>query len=192
MTNGWRYDGNSDIVFQNLSERNMSVEDVFAKIGKFMKLRPQAEYRLIIGTDCQVHARSTTFVTGVVIQRVGNGAWACYRKLSLPRRFSSIGQKLSFETSLSEQIAVELRERYRSTLEDIVQPYVYQGASFEMFVDIDAGSDAIVNKTAPFVAEMVRRVEALGFTARIKPEAVIASSYANRYTKQAGRRAAAY
>lgn len=178
--------------FQNITERNMSIEDVFRKVGKFMSQKPQAEYRLIIGTDCQAYARATTFVTGIVIQRVGNGAWACYRKLSVPRTFRSVGQKLSFETLLSEQVAELVGQRYKTGLEDIVLPYVYQGASFRLYVDIDAGFDAEVNKTAPFVSEMVQRVEALGFTARVKPDAVIASGYANRYTKHTRRPKAAY
>ncbi|PDO09859.1 MAG: hypothetical protein BLM47_10170 [Candidatus Reconcilbacillus cellulovorans] len=179
-----------DWVFQNLSERNMTLDDVFGRIAAFMRQRPQAVYRLIIGTDCQVHAHLTTFVTGIVIQRVGNGAWACYRKVTLPYRFSSIGQKLSYETSLSEQIAVAFRERYLKQLEDIVLPYVYQGASFEVVIDIDAGCDEHIHKTAPFVMDMVQRVEALGMTARVKPDAVVASGYANRFTKHPGQPAA--
>lgn len=176
--------GLPDPLFRNITERNLSLDDVFARIGSFMRQKPCAEYRLIIGTDCQAHARLTTFVTGVVIQRVGNGAWACYRKLNVARPLRSVKQKLSCETSLSEQVAMRFGDAYRIGLENIVLPYVYQGASLRMYVDIDAGSDAEINKTAPLVEEMVRRVEALGCTARIKPDAIVASCYADRFTKR--------
>ncbi|WP_438445820.1 ribonuclease H-like YkuK family protein [Gorillibacterium sp. sgz5001074] len=175
-----------EVVFQNISERRLTLEDVFLRVRSFMQREPKGSYRFIVGTDCQAHASSTTFVTGMVIHRLGNGAWACYRKLVLPRRVYSIRQKLTMETTISEEIITAFgMERVRQ-LEDIVLPHVYQGASFGTFVDIDAGSDEMVNRTAPFVMEMVRRVEAMGVTARIKPEAVIASAYANRYTKSGG------
>ncbi|PYI53616.1 ribonuclease H-like YkuK family protein [Paenibacillus flagellatus] len=170
--------------FQNACGKRLTLEDVFRHVASFMVQRPQAEYRFMIGTDCQAHARATTFVTGLVIQRVGDGAWACYRKLTVPRRLHSIRQKLSVETLLSEDIARLWKDRYDGRLEHIVRPYARQGAAFARYVDIDAGDDLEANGTAPFVAEMVGRVEALGFAARIKPDAVVASAYANRHTKR--------
>lgn len=172
-----------ELLFQNVSERRMTLEDVFGWIAGFMEKEPKGCYRFIVGTDCQAHSRTTTFVSGIVIHRLGNGAWACFRKITVPRRVFSIRQKLSMETAMSQEIISAFGRERLHLLEDIVLPYVYQGSSFRAFVDIDAGSDEQVNETAPFVMEMVQRVEAMGLTARIKPDAVIASSYANRYTK---------
>jgi predicted RNase H-related nuclease YkuK (DUF458 family) len=69
-------------------------------------------------------------------------------------------------------------------MEDIVLPFVYQGASVEMFIHIDAGKDKLKNKTAMFVEEMVRRVESMGMVPVIKPDSYVASSYANRFSKK--------
>lgn len=188
MTAGQQsYDGES-YVFQNISERRLGLEEVFQRVAAFMRRDPKGDYRFIVGTDCQAHSGTTTFVTGIVVHRLGNGAWACYRKVTLPRRLQSIRQKLTMETSMSEDIVSAFGTERLRHLEDIVLPHIYQGASFGTYVDIDAGSDELVNRTAPFVMEMVRRVEAMGVTARIKPDAVIASAYANRYTKS-GRKA---
>jgi uncharacterized protein len=173
----------TELLFQNVSERGMTIEDVYQRIAAFMRREPKGDYRFIVGTDCQAFSRVTTFVTGVVIHRFGNGAWACYRRTTVPLKIYSIGQKLSTETSLSQEVIAAFGLERLQLMEDIVLPHIYQGASFQAYVDIDAGTDESVNKTAPFVMDLVRRVESMGVRARVKPEAVVASSYANRFTK---------
>jgi uncharacterized protein len=173
-----------DLEFRNTTEKGLSLEKVHERILHFMQLDPKAQYKFIIGTDCQVHAGHTKFITGVVIQRMGKGAWACYRQVIMPRTLRSIKEKLSTETSYSEEIALFFNEQRRSEMEDIVLPFVYQGASVEMFIHIDAGKDKLKNKTAMFVEEMVRRVESMGMVPVIKPDSYVASSYANRFSKK--------
>jgi predicted RNase H-related nuclease YkuK (DUF458 family) len=173
-----------DLEFRNTTEKGLSLEKVHERILHFMQLDPKAQYKFIIGTDCQVHAGHTKFITGVVIQRMGKGAWACYRQVIMPRTLRSIKEKLSTETSYSEEISLFFDEQRRSEMEDIVLPFVYQGASVEMFIHIDAGKDKLKNKTAMFVEEMVRRVESMGMVPVIKPDSYVASSYANRFSKK--------
>lgn len=179
------HDVDSEPLFQNVSESRLRAEDVFERMLRFMKQDPKSAYHFIIGTDCQAHSKSTTFVTGIILHRLGKGAWACYRKRTVPFRVESIRQKLSMETAMSEELAWMFGEDKRKAMENVVMPYLYKGASFRAFIDIDAGTDEKVSRTAPYVAEMVSRVEATGMTARVKPEAVAASSYANRHTKTA-------
>jgi predicted RNase H-related nuclease YkuK (DUF458 family) len=178
------YNLTHELEFRNTSEKKLSLEQVNERIIRFMKLDPKAEYKFIIGTDCQVHRGYTKFITGVVIQRLGNGAWACYRQVILPRQLISIKEKLSTETTLSEEIALFFNESKRQEMEDIVLPFVYKGSSFESYIHIDAGSDPIKNKTALYVAEMVLRVESMGMVPIIKPDSYVASAYANRYSKK--------
>ena len=170
--------------FRNTSEMNLNLEQVHERIIRFIKQDPNAEYKFIIGTDCQVHRGYTQFITGVVIQRPGKGAWACYRQVIIPRQLVSIKEKLSTETTLSEEIAMYFSEEKRREMEDLVLPYVYKGGSFESYIHIDAGSDLMRNKTALYVAEMVFRVESLGMVPVIKPDSYVASAYANRYSKK--------
>ncbi|WP_341281450.1 ribonuclease H-like YkuK family protein [Paenibacillus sp. FSL H8-0537] len=173
-----------DMEFHNVSERRLNLEQVHDRIVRFMSLDPHANYNFMIGTDCQVHAGHTTMITGVVIQREGKGAWACYRQVVIPRELKSIKEKLSLETSYSEEVALFFGGERKKQMEDIVLPFVYKGASFEAYIDVDAGTDPAVSKTAAYVAEMVLRVEAMGMKARLKPEAIVASSYANRHSKK--------
>ncbi|WP_275691024.1 ribonuclease H-like YkuK family protein [Paenibacillus aceris] len=115
---------------------------------------------------------------------MGKGAWACYRQVIVHRALHSIKEKLSMETALSEEIATYFDEAKRQDMENIVLPHLYQGASFDMYIHIDAGDDETKNRTAKFVQEMVRRVESVGMVPVIKPDCYVASAYANRFSKK--------
>lgn len=173
-----------ETVFRNVAERDLALDEVFERIQRFMRTEPSAAYQLVIGSDAQVHAGHTKFITSIVIIRTGRGAWFCYRQVILPREVDSVQEKLSLETTFSQEIAMYFDHGRRSLLEDIVMPHVYQGAELRMYIDIDAGTDARRNATAAFVTDMVGRIEAMGMSARVKPEAIVASSVSNRYTKK--------
>jgi len=95
---------------------------------------------------------------------------------------TNLHERISYETSLTEEVVALFTEEKKEQLIDIILPNIYKGASFsiEGHIDIGAGRK---NKTRIFVKEMVNRMEAMGVEAKIKPEAFVASSYANRYTK---------
>ncbi|WP_223594531.1 ribonuclease H-like YkuK family protein [Neobacillus bataviensis] len=168
--------------FQNLQENGMSFEQVFERIVEFMKINPNGNYRLMVGTDSQVHRSTTIFITGIVIQNEGHGVWACIRKVIVPRKMTHLHERISLELSLTEEIVSMFTEDRKNELISIVLPYLYQGATFtiEGHIDIGAGKR---NKTSEFVKEMVTRIESMGVEPKIKPDAFVASSYANRYTK---------
>lgn len=172
----------NDIKFQNLQERNMSFEDVFNRILKFMNRDPRGNYRLMIGTDSQVHHDYTLFITGIVIQSKGKGVWACIRKVSVPRKMGLLHERISKETSLTEEIVAHFTEDKKNRMIDIILPHIYQGATFTMEGHIDIGSGK-KNKTKIYVEEMMTRIESMGLEPKIKPNSFVASSYANRFTK---------
>ncbi|MFT8323472.1 MAG: ribonuclease H-like YkuK family protein [Bacillus sp. (in: firmicutes)] len=155
---------------------------VFQRIITFMKRNPIGHYRLMIGTDSQVHPKYTTFITGIVIQNKGKGAWACIRKVIVPRKILRLHEKISYETTLTEEVVHLFTEEKKNELINIVLPFIYQGATFsiEGHIDIGAGTR---NKTSEFVNEMVARIESAGIEPKIKPNSFVASSYANKYTK---------
>lgn len=172
------------LCFQNVTESNLSLNQVLERILRFINQDPKCLFHFVIGTDSQVHRGHTKFVTGIVIHRLGKGAWACYRQVALPRQLTSVREKLALETSFSQRVAGYFNALVISQMEELLIPHLYQGAMLEMYIDIDAGTEPIINKTAQYVQEMVDRVEAMGLYApRVKPDAFVASSYANRYTK---------
>ncbi|MBU9722900.1 MULTISPECIES: ribonuclease H-like YkuK family protein [Bacillaceae] len=168
--------------FENSQEKNMTFEQVFQRILRFMKRDPKGNFRLMFGTDSQVHSTYTRFVTGVVIQQEGKGAWACIRKVVIPRQMKNLHEKISLETSLTEEIASMFTEERKDQLIDIVLPHIYKGASFTIEGHIDIGAQNR-NKTRLYVREMVARIESMGLEPKIKPESYVASAYANRFTK---------
>ncbi|MFO1442558.1 ribonuclease H-like YkuK family protein [Bacillus sp. Bva_UNVM-123] len=173
---------NKQEMFQNLQECSLTFEQVFSRILKFIRRSPCGNYRLMIGTDSQVHCDCTVFITGIVIQNEGKGAWACIRKEVVPRKMLHLHERISYETSLTEQIVSLFTVEKKNEMIDIVLPYIYQGATFTMEGHLDIGIGK-KNKTREFVKEMVARMESVGVEAKIKPDSFVASSYANRYTK---------
>lgn len=172
----------NELTFQNLQEKEMSFEQVFDRIIKFMKLNPQGNYRLMIGTDSQVHHDYTLFITGIVIQNEGKGAWACIRRVYIQRKMEQLHERISKETSLTEEVVALFTEERKNYMIDLILPFIYQGATFTMEGHIDIGAGKL-NKTRIYVEEMVARIESLGLEPKIKPNSFVASSYANRYTK---------
>ncbi len=168
--------------FQNLQENSMTFDVVFQRIISFMARNPRGNYRLMIGTDSQVHPQHTTFITGIVIQNKGKGAWACIRKTIVPRKMLALHEKISYETTLTEEVVSLFTEERKNTMIDIVLPFIYNGATFSMEGHIDIGSGSR-NRTSEFVNEMVARIESTGIEPKIKPDSFVASSYANKYTK---------
>jgi len=174
-----------ELRFQNVTESNLSMDDVTARILRFLELDPRAAHHFVIGTDSQVFHGYTKFITGIIIRRLGKGAWACYRQVVVPRELRSIREKLAFETALSQEAAFHFSLGPLERMEALLLPHIYKGASLELFIDIDAGTHPLRNKTSLYVKEMVERVEAMGvYAARVKPDAYAASSYANRFTKR--------
>lgn len=170
-----------EMVFMNWKEREMTLEEVIEEMKQFMMKDPMGKYKLMIGTDSQVKRDGTLFITGVVLHRVGDGAWACRKKVMIPRRIWNIHQKISYETSLSEEMVFQFSSKLME-FEDIILPYIYKGAQLEKEVHLDIG-EGKRNLTREYVREMVSRIESLGFRAVVKPDAVVASGYANRFTK---------
>ncbi|WP_373284205.1 ribonuclease H-like YkuK family protein [Priestia taiwanensis] len=170
----------SDEMFYNLSMCNMSFEDVFGQICTFMKKDPRQNYRLSIGTDSKVHTRFTRFITAIHIHRIGNGAWGCLRPIVIKREVMSLREKIHLETMYSQEIAYLFTPERTSELIEIIYPYKKEGGNFTMEIHLDIGQYGL---TREFIQEATSRITAMGITAKIKPDAYAASSYANRYTR---------
>lgn len=160
----------------------MTFQEVFQHIVRFMKKDPTGRYRLIFGTDSQIHPTYTRFITGIVIHCESKGAWACIRKVVVPRKMTNLHERISYETTLTEEVVSMFTEDKKDQLINIVLPNIYKGSSFTIEGHIDIGANS-QNKTRMFVNEMVGRMESLGIEPKIKPESFVASSYANRFTK---------
>ncbi|WP_456275676.1 ribonuclease H-like YkuK family protein [Bacillus sp. AK128] len=168
------------MLFQNITENNMTFERVFSKILRFMKLEPSSMYHLSIGTDSQVHLNETKFISAIHIHRVGRGAWGCLRHIIIPREIRSVREKISLETAYSQELASMFSTEHFNEMTEILLPFADEGADFRFEIHLDIGRKGV---TKDLIQEMTSRIISMGIEPIIKPDSYAASSYANRYTK---------
>ncbi|MCV9887441.1 ribonuclease H-like YkuK family protein [Metabacillus halosaccharovorans] len=171
---------NDSFTFYNVSEKKMSFQTVLERIKGFMLKDPRSEYVLSIGSDSHVHQTETKFITAIHLHRVGKGAWGCLKNHTVKRPITSIREKISMETALSQEIAYYFISKYLMELSDILIPFADEGADLIFEIHMDIGRRGM---TKELIQEMTGRIEAMGIEAKIKPESYTAFSYANRYTK---------
>lgn len=167
--------------FQNTTEKNLSIDEVFERVLHFMRRDPRGEYKFMIGTDSQAYRDHTVFVTGIVIQRMGKGVWGCIRKAS-ENRIMRLKEKILAETIYTQTVASYFDQDKENKMVEVILPYLYQGASFKKECHLDIGKGKR-NKTREFASEMMMMIESTGFEPVIKPDSYVATGYANYYTK---------
>lgn len=172
------------LLFKNSTKSNMLFDDVFESILYFVNQDPSSKYKLAIGTDSQVK-EYTRFITAIHIHRIGHdgigkGAWGCINEYIVPRRIVSLREKISIETSLTQEVLCLFDHARVSEIVDIILPHIYKGADFTLEAHIDIGKNGA---TRDMIQEMVGRFSGMGIDAKIKPDSYAASSYADRYTK---------
>lgn len=158
------------MIFCSPTKGEMTLEEAFAEIIAYMKDRPQEQYKLIIGSDSQTHlAEEVTFVTAIIVHRVGKGGrfFFCRKK---QRYLQSLRQRIFFETSLSLEVA----GRFTGLLSE----NGYAHLNVEIHLDVGEKGD-----TRELIKEVVGMVIGSGFDARIKPDSYGATKVADRYTK---------
>ncbi len=171
-------------IFHNSTQSQMTLDDVFDNILSFIKKYPVSSYKLAIGTDSHVKS-ITRFVTAIHLHRigtdgVGKGAWGCIKEHVVHRRITSLREKISIETSLTQELLYMIDYKKVSQILDILIPYADKGADFSMEAHIDIGTKGA---TRELIQEMVGRFMGMGINTKIKPDSYAASSYADRYTK---------
>src|SRR5690625_1373299 len=115
--------------FQNLQENNMTFEQVFAHIIKFMHRQPAGKYNLMVRTDCQYHDKQILCITGIVIRYKGQVVCECMRKVISTRQMLRLHERICYEKRLSAEILDLSAMERRSKLMDIVLPNIYHSAS---------------------------------------------------------------
>lgn len=146
----------------------LSLEKVFSDIMAFVASEPNADYRLIIGSDSQTRD-DQTFVTAIIIHRVGKGARYYYRRQH-SRAMHSLRQKIFYETSLSLGVG--------SRMAELLSAHGQTDLNVEIHVDVGP-----TGSTRELIREVVGMVVGSGFEVHVKPDSYGASKVADRYTK---------
>jgi len=125
--------------------------------------------RLIVGTDSKRHTDYLTYVTVIILYRIGKGGIYFYQRQRSEVGRYSLQAAIFHETSLSLATAAKL--------DDLLKK---QGVRhLEIEIHSDVGNHG---KTKELIQEVVAWINASGYTAQIKPDSFGASSVADKYT----------
>jgi predicted RNase H-related nuclease YkuK (DUF458 family) len=154
--------------FISPTQGRLTFKEMFEQLVGYMKGQPDQHYHLIIGTDSLL-SDDTTFVTAVIVHRVGRGGRYFYRKLR-NRKIESLRQRILFETSLSLEAA-----------HLITTELAHNGYSkLPVEIHLDVGPNG---ETKRIVREVVGMVSGSGYAAVIKPDAYGATKVADKHSK---------
>ena len=154
--------------YHSPSRGRLSFEQMFSDLIDYVQELPEAEYKIIIGTDSQVRD-STCFVTAIVVHRLGKGARYYYT-----REHENIGrslrQRIFYEASRSLGVASQMAEKLAQN----------GHADLNVEIHLDVGKNG---PTGDLIREVVGMVTGSGFDAKIKPDSYGASTVADKFTK---------
>lgn len=146
----------------------VTVEEMVVQIQQFLESYPKDRYKIVIGTDSQTTRQATTFVTAIVVHRIGKGARFFFRRVH-SRPLIDLRHRIYRETEYS----LELVESLQSTgLSGLL-------ARWPLEIHIDIGQQG---ETKALITEIKGWVTSVGYAARIKPDSFGASAVADRFT----------
>ncbi|HHW17386.1 MAG TPA: hypothetical protein GXX30_00550 [Firmicutes bacterium] len=146
----------------------MSFSAMFDDICSFMAENPDAEYKLIVGSDSQSRDQ-VCFVTAVVIHRLGKGGRYYYRRTHVAK-MPSLKQRIFYEAHLSLDVASKIAaEMARNGHSDL---------NVEIHLDVGRNGE-----TRSLIKDLVAEIVGSGFSAKIKPDAYGASQVADKHSK---------
>ena len=155
--------------FFSPSRGRMGFEDVFHDLINYIGSQPEANYKLIIGTDSHAYfGECVVFVTAIVVHRVGKGGRYFFQKQRRPFMVS-LRQRIYYETFLSLEVASRLTKKLAEN--------GHAELNIEIHLDVGEKGD-----TREMIKEVVGMVIGSGYSACIKPDSYGASNVADRFT----------
>lgn len=143
-------------------------DGMISRLRCFVVDNRPGQFKLMVGTDSRPQTfEPITLVTAIAITKRGNGGIYCIYRTP-PQRFITLQKRILAETEQSVLVAGWLRDAA------LLQPL-----DLTLEIHIDIGDNG---PTREFIRAMTSRVDANGYPAIIKPEALIASRVAHRHT----------
>jgi len=161
-------EGGIVLYFISPTKGTMSFSSMFDDILAFVSENPEAQYKLIVGSDSQTREQ-VCFVTAVVIYRIGKGARYYYTR-SYANKMPSMKQRIFYEAYLSLDVASKLAGELSHT--------DHNDLNIEIHLDVGRNGE-----TKTLIKDLVSQIVGSGFEAKIKPEAYGASQVADKHCK---------
>ncbi len=161
--------------FYNPTRGNLKIDQVVKEILNYLSTKPEKFYDIIVGCDSS-SGEDPHFPVAVVILRVGEGGRFFLKKIGYQnRRFYNWKQRVLEEVLLSCQLALHLKEIFEKKIKTLNNNFNYQFR----YIHADIGENGA---TKDMIKEVIGLIRGNGFEPKIKPEAYVASTVADRYT----------
>ena len=160
--------------FYNPTKGNLGVDKVIEEIINYISEKPEKFYDIIVGCDSSSE-EEPNFPVAVVILRVGEGGRFFLKKIGYKgRKFYNWKTRILEEVLLSCQLALHLREIFEEKVKNLTNTLNYQFR----YIHADIGENGA---TRDMIKEVTGLIRGNGFEPKIKPEAYVASTVADRY-----------
>lgn len=146
------------MVFKRLGDRK--VVDLVPYTLNF--LAENADHTIYVGTDSQNVGENTIYATVIVFHNSGKGGHVLYSKTVLPKitdRWTRLWKEVEFSIEAAEQIK-------------------HTGIPKVGYIDLDLNPDPKY-KSNQVLRSAIGYVESMGYKARVKPNAIMASCVAD-------------
>jgi len=154
--------------FNSPTYGQLEFKEVVEKIAKYMEEVPDKKYRVVIGTDSQVHNHDDVdFVSAIIVQRIGSGGIYFWQR-----------ERVSKPYALRERMYEEAT-RSMALAEEFLQGFKDEVLEYDLEIHVDIGR---LGETRAMINEVVGMIRGSGFEVKIKPEAYGAQSVADRHT----------
>lgn len=164
----------------NRDRTRVTYSEMIKTIADYIRVNPNAEYDITIGTDSQTH-KYCRMVEVIAVCRVGDGGIFFFRREDIPK-IKVLKEKIIEETNRSIENATgfidALQEELLEDLIDLDAMFEEDRLSFAVHADIGKRG-----KTKELIKEICAWIKASGFEARIKPDSYAASGVANMLSK---------
>ena len=145
----------------------ISKKEMIKKIISFMEENNSYKYKIAVGTDSVGSKKEVSFVTAVVVHRVGNGGRFFWKRKVIPNIYN-LKNRIIQEAILSLKVGQEILA--------VLKTYKLPEFNFEIHVDIGEKG-----KTKEMISEVIKMVHSYQFEPFIKPNSFAASNVADRY-----------
>ncbi|PJE69050.1 hypothetical protein COU96_01830 [Candidatus Shapirobacteria bacterium CG10_big_fil_rev_8_21_14_0_10_38_14] len=164
--------------FYNPTLGNLKINQVIDEIFSYINERPEKFYDIIVGCDSS-SGEEPHFPVAVVVLRVGEGGRFFLKKIGYKnRKFYNWKTRVLEEVLLSCELALFLREKVEKKLEHPQGGYPPFNYQFR-YIHADIGENGA---TRDMIKEVTGLIRGNGFEPKIKPEAYVASTVADRYS----------
>jgi hypothetical protein len=160
--------------FYNPTRGDLTLEGVVNELFNYMSEKSDKFYDIIVGCDSS-SGLEPSFPLVIVILRKGEGGRFFLKKIKYPnKKFHNLHQRILEEVLLSCELALSLRENLNKQSNKVSDLLNYEFR----YIHADIGENGA---TRDMIKEVTGLIRGNGFEPKIKPEAYVASTVADRY-----------